>query len=92
MCVLFVNKCFCKLKAKAISFCGDLLELLRTIQITFPEVKLPTWGLFSYFIIRIKGCSYIALKLVIRKEILKIKYFQVFFTLWECYLGSFPNT
>lgn len=43
-----VNKWFCKLKAKAISFCGDLQELLRRIQITFLEVKLPKWGLFSY--------------------------------------------
>lgn len=42
-----VNKWFCKLKAKAISFCG-LQELLRRIQTTFLEVKLPKWGLFSY--------------------------------------------
>lgn len=43
-----VSKSFCKLRAKAVSFCGDLLELLR--MITFLEVKLPKRGLLCYFI------------------------------------------
>lgn len=52
MCVHFVNRRFCKLKEKAISFCGDLLGLLCIIQRGVPEVKITKVGVtwpFHYY-------------------------------------------
>lgn len=70
MCVHFVNRRFCKPQEKAISFCGDLLGFREEFQ----RPKLPKWGLLGPFIIIIRDCSSVALKLVIRQEILKIEY------------------
>ena len=70
-------------EGKSISCCGGLLELPSTVQVRSLEVKLPKGGLLGCFIIIRRGCSEVALKLVIGQEILEVKYFQVFFYFME---------